>query len=54
MCLPAVCQTCSKTTWKGCGRHIESVQKTVPADQWCVCADDDRNPGTILNDLLTS
>jgi len=24
-----------KTTWKGCGKHIDSVKEQVPPDQWC-------------------
>lgn len=35
MCRPAICPTCGKTTWQGCGRHIEQVKAQVPADQWC-------------------
>jgi len=35
MCRAATCRTCGKTTWAGCGQHIPSVRKTVPASQWC-------------------
>ena len=35
MCRPVTCETCGKTTWAGCGEHIESVRELVPADQWC-------------------
>jgi hypothetical protein len=35
MCHPAVCHTCGKTTWDGCGLHIAEVRAQVPADQWC-------------------
>lgn len=35
MCRPATCRTCKKTTWTGCGQHINQVKATVPADQWC-------------------
>lgn len=35
MCQPVKCKTCSKTTWAGCGQHIDSVKVHVPADQWC-------------------
>lgn len=35
MCRPTVCEACGKTTWKGCGQHIDKVKATVPADQWC-------------------
>lgn len=35
MCSPATCAVCGKTTWQGCGQHVESVRKRVPAAQWC-------------------
>lgn len=35
MCRAVTCKTCGKTTWAGCGQHIESVRKQVPASQWC-------------------
>lgn len=35
MCRPAKCKTCGKTTWAGCGQHIQAVKASVPADQWC-------------------
>ncbi|MQY17369.1 hypothetical protein NRB20_04320 [Nocardia sp. RB20] len=35
MCNPIPCRTCGKTTWSGCGQHIDQVRAQVPADQWC-------------------
>lgn len=35
MCRPANCKVCDKTTWAGCGQHIASVKRGVPAGQWC-------------------
>ncbi|GAA1947612.1 hypothetical protein GCM10009689_30980 [Brevibacterium antiquum] len=35
MCRAATCKTCGKTTWAGCGQHIDSVKREVPAHQWC-------------------
>lgn len=37
MCYPVKCQKCGKTTWAGCGAHIESVKATVPPGDWCAC-----------------
>jgi len=38
MCYPVPCQKCGKTTWDGCGLHIESALENVaPADR-CTCA----------------
>ena len=34
MCSPVPC-TCGKTTWAGCGRHVDDVRQLVPAAQWC-------------------
>lgn len=35
MCRPVTCHVCGKTTWAGCGQHVDSVKAYVPADQWC-------------------
>ena len=35
MCHPKKCRTCGKTTWSGCGQHIDQVKARVPAEQWC-------------------
>ncbi len=35
MCHAARCRTCGKTTWAGCGRHVDAVRRSVPATQWC-------------------
>lgn len=35
MCKPVECEVCGKTTWAGCGEHIESVRAQVPPEQWC-------------------
>lgn len=40
MCRPVACKSCGKTTWAGCGQHVDSVKASVPAGQWCTC---DRN-----------
>jgi hypothetical protein len=26
---------CGKTTWAGCGQHVQEVRRTVPSAQWC-------------------
>ena len=28
-------KVCGKTTWAGCGHHVEEVKRTVPAANWC-------------------
>jgi hypothetical protein len=26
---------CGKTTWAGCGQHVQAVRASVPASSWC-------------------
>jgi hypothetical protein len=35
MCRAVKCKQCGKTTWAGCGQHIEEVRRSVPAADWC-------------------
>ena len=35
MCQAATCRTCGKTTWTGCGQHVDQVMRKVPASQRC-------------------
>ena len=35
MCYPVPCAVCGKTTWEGCGEHVDTVKASVPADHWC-------------------
>lgn len=37
MCRPVTCKSCGKTTWAGCGQHIEEALSGVPQSQRCVC-----------------
>lgn len=37
MCSPVTCPDCGKTTWSGCGQHVDQVMRHVPADQRCTC-----------------
>ena len=43
MCSPVTCRRCGKTTWAGCGQHIEQALAGVPAEQRCA-GHDDANP----------
>lgn len=38
MCYTINCSSCEKTTWAGCGRHADSVLRSVPAADRCTCA----------------
>lgn len=46
MCRPVPCKTCGKTTWAGCGNHIDQVKASVAPGQWCNCP---RNDSTSTN-----
>jgi hypothetical protein len=35
MCRATKCRVCGKTTWAGCGQHVQEVRRTVPASNWC-------------------
>lgn len=37
MCSPAVCPSCRKRTWQGCGQHAEMVMRGVAPEDRCVC-----------------
>ena len=40
MCRAVTCKKCGKTTWAGCGQHIEEALRGVPASQRCAGHDD--------------
>jgi hypothetical protein len=42
MCHPTTCRACSKTTWAGCGSHVQQVMAHVPRDQQCGCTAEER------------
>ncbi|MCL1872434.1 MAG: hypothetical protein FWF90_18750 [Promicromonosporaceae bacterium] len=52
MCYPATCKTCGKTTWAGCGQHVDSVKAQVPAAQWCSGHDDAPQSGGFFSRLF--
>ncbi len=35
MCHAVKCRTCGKTTWAGCGQHVQQVMRGVPAAKRC-------------------
>lgn len=44
MCYPVTCPGCGKTTWGGCGAHVDGVMKAVPESQKCTCEDNAAPP----------
>ncbi|MCW3159494.1 hypothetical protein [Micropruina sonneratiae] len=49
MCYAVTCKQCGKTTWAGCGQHVDSVKRSVPAAQWC---GHEASRGSLLGRLL--
>ena len=37
MCQAVRCRQCGKTTWAGCGAHVEQVLGHLPAEDRCTC-----------------
>jgi len=37
MCYPVTCANCGKTTWAGCGEHVDSALAGVAAADRCTC-----------------
>ncbi|WP_200953284.1 hypothetical protein [Agromyces sp. Root81] len=35
MCRAVTCKKCGKTTWAGCGQHVDSVMRGVPRGDRC-------------------
>ncbi len=40
MCRAVNCKSCNKTTWAGCGNHVDEVMRHIPKAERCSC---DRN-----------
>ncbi|MFD0555923.1 hypothetical protein FB566_1140 [Stackebrandtia endophytica] len=52
MCRAVSCKTCDKTTWAGCGQHIDDVKRTVPAAAWCPGHPKEASTGGFLSRLF--
>ncbi|MBM6399208.1 hypothetical protein [Phycicoccus sonneratiae] len=35
MCRAVTCRQCGKTTWAGCGQHVDQVMRGVPSADRC-------------------
>lgn len=44
MCRAVKCRKCGKTTWAGCGAHVDQVLAGVPQSQRCSCSKDQPAP----------
>ncbi|TFK36665.1 hypothetical protein BDQ12DRAFT_236509 [Crucibulum laeve] len=37
-CRQVKCEKCGKTTWAGCGQHVDAVMQNVKEEDKCTCA----------------
>jgi hypothetical protein len=37
MCYTVTCPTCGKTTWDGCGQHVDQAMAGVATADRCTC-----------------
>lgn len=35
MCRAVTCKKCRKTTWAGCGQHVDQVMRGIPSADRC-------------------
>ncbi len=54
MCRPATCRTCGKTTWAGCGQHVDQSCAASPPATACPghAAEQSAGGGSFLRRLL--
>jgi len=53
VCRAVRCKTCHKTTWAGCGQHVDRVLAGVPRDDRCSGhPDQPRGSGGLLSRML--
>ena len=45
MCRPVGCSKCGKTTWAGCGAHVDQVMSRVRPEDRCTCGQDKASAG---------
>jgi hypothetical protein len=51
MCQAVPCKTCGKTTWAGCGEHVDQVMAGVPQGDRCAGYDGSNNKGWLARIL---
>ncbi|GMN29798.1 hypothetical protein TIFTF001_002573 [Ficus carica] len=37
MCFKIECQKCKKFTWGGCGKHLDTLYKSIETGKHCEC-----------------
>lgn len=52
MCQAVTCRTCGKTTWSGCGQHVDEVMRNVRSADRCPGHPKEPRQGGFLARLL--
>ena len=52
MCRAVTCTTCGKTTWAGCGQHVDQVMAGVPRPDRCPGHAEEPSTGSFLSRLF--
>lgn len=52
MCRAVTCKTCGKTTWAGCGQHVDQVMAGVPRRDQCAGHTPEPGKGSFLSRLF--
>ncbi|MEQ4499255.1 hypothetical protein [Nocardioides kribbensis] len=47
MCRAVTCKQCGKTTWSGCGQHVDQVMARVPRADRCAGHPREERPGLL-------
>ncbi|MCU1545982.1 MAG: hypothetical protein JWP30_1082 [Homoserinimonas sp.] len=53
MCRAVNCKTCGKTTWAGCGEHVDDVMRGVPRADRCQGHDPEPKTGGFFSRVFS-
>jgi len=52
MCRAVTCKKCGKTTWAGCGQHVDQVKAGVAKADWCTGHQDEPSSGGLMSRIF--
>ena len=52
MCRAVRCKRCGKTTWAGCGQHVDQVMRGVPTADRCAGHEGEPKESGLLRKIL--
>ncbi len=53
MCQAVTCRKCGKTTWAGCGQHVDQVLRGVPRADRCPGHPKEAKTGSFFSRLFS-